>query len=110
MIPLTYLILALTALSGGVGYGLALLATGAVAPGIAQLFVYGGLLVLFWHKIVNPLWGSYTHKNMAKRKTEQDALAAAGAQKVIQGRIDGHSETALVEHKTCTKNISMDED
>lgn len=107
---LTYTLLSIMISAAGVGWSLALLATGVVTPGIANLIVYGGLFVLIWHEIVDPLWGPWTHKNIAKRKAEQDAwrahrkerdaLAAAKAQAALQEKIDAYDKAAVREHKT----------
>lgn len=100
MTHLTSLILTLTILSGAVGYSLALLAIGIMAPGIAQLIVYGGLLVLFWHETVDPLWGPWTRKNIAKRKAEQEAWRASRPDLFRTGATEACHKNNFIENKT----------
>lgn len=114
MTRLTYIIIILTLLSGAVGFSLTLLITGITpVPAIIQLLIYGGLLVLFWHECVDPLWGPWTRKAVAERKAKyeawkayqktRDALAAAEAQAALQERIDTYDKAAVREHKAWQK-------
>lgn len=91
-------------LAAGVGWALAALATGAVTSGIIQLLVYGGLLLLFWHENVDPLWGPWTRKAVARRLDEafQAHLKAKNELAVSEARasqIDAYDRAAVDEHR-----------